>query len=882
MQRYRQSIDTIYRELHSSKHGLSSVDAKEKKQTYGENTLKTKGQTQGALYIFFLQWKSPLIILLVFAGVVSGSLGEYIDSAVILITAFLNVCIGFFQEYKANKALKNLKKLVSYKAVVLRDGKRTIIESQDIVPGDILFLEAGNHIQADGRIIKAKELFIKESVLTGEAEDQKKEVTSIDKEVAIGDRTNMVYRGTIVTNGVGMIIVTATGKDTEIGHIASLVSETKEEPTPLQMQLKKLARNITIVVVFIAIGIVLISVLLQNNEEGLLLAFETAVAVAVAAIPEGLVISLTVILAIGMQFILKRNALVRKLVAAETLGSVSVICTDKTGTLTKGSMQVVEITTITQTYKENEFKGVQDNAALYTALKIGLLCNNAVLEKDGKGIGDTTEVALLQAVEEAALEKEQIEWKEKRIDEIPFDSKRKYMATLHKTEKGEAIYVKGALEKLIPHITYIKGATKKRITKKQIQHIIDQEKEYAQKGLRLLALAYKEDKHGWGNIQEEHIEGLTFAGLVVIKDPLRKDVKETLKVAKKAGIRVMMITGDHAKTAKAIGEELGLITRDGQVLEGVDIENMSDDELKQSITTINIFARVDPKHKLRIVRALQAHDHVVAMTGDGVNDAPAIKAADIGIAVGSGTDVAKSTADMVILDDKFPTIVAAVEEGRGIYENIKKVVTYLLAGSFSEVVLVVGSIVAGLPVAALPAQILWVNIIEDAFPTMALAFEKKEKGLMNEPPRKRNAPIMGKEVRTMIIMKSIIGNIILFAIFVYFYKTTGDIHLTRTIVFVGFAIDALFFIFSVRSLRHMIWQIPMNNFYLIGAVVFGWVMLLLAVYWPPLQILLRTVPLAWYHWVVMIMFGITDIILIEGIKWAFLVRRQKKYNYARK
>ena len=307
MQRYRQSIDTIYRELHSSKHGLSSVDAKEKKQTYGENTLKTKGQTQGALYIFFLQWKSPLIILLVFAGVVSGSLGEYIDSAVILITAFLNVCIGFFQEYKANKALKNLKKLVSYKAVVLRDGKRTIIESQDIVPGDILFLEAGNHIQADGRIIKAKELFIKESVLTGEAEDQKKEVTSIDKEVAIGDRTNMVYRGTIVTNGVGMIIVTATGKDTEIGHIASLVSETKEEPTPLQMQLKKLARNITIVVVFIAIGIVLISVLLQNNEEGLLLAFETAVAVAVAAIPEGLVISLTVILAIGMQFILKRK-----------------------------------------------------------------------------------------------------------------------------------------------------------------------------------------------------------------------------------------------------------------------------------------------------------------------------------------------------------------------------------------------------------------------------------------------------------------------------------------------------------------------------------------------------------------------------------------------
>ncbi len=417
------------------------------------------------------------------------------------------------------------------------------------------------------------------------------------------------------------------------------------------------------------------------------------------------------------------------------------------------------------------------------------------------------------------------------------------------------------------------------MTKAQAAAFHDTASMLAAKGYRTLALAYKSMKETHHTIVKDDVTGLVFVGIVAIADPVRADVKETLVIAKRAGIRVIMITGDHASTAKAIGSELGLLEGHEHVCEGQDLDTYSDHDLLDALEQTNVFARVAPEHKIRIVRTLQKQGEIVSMTGDGVNDAPAIKGADIGVAVGSGTDVAKQTADMVLLDDSFTTIVAAVEEGRGIYQNIKKVVLYLLSGSFAEVVMITGSILAGFPVAALPAQILWVNIIEDAFPTMALAFDKGDRKNMKDPPRKKSEPLIDSEMKTMIIIKTIVANVLLFGIFVYFYTTTQDIVLTRTIVFVGFAIDALFYIFSIRSLRHMVWQMnPFKNMYLIGAVAFGWVMLILAVYWGPLQVLLRTVPLNSFHWVIMICFGVTNLALIEIIKGIFIVKMQHKKN----
>ena len=449
------------------------------------------------------------------------------------------------------------------------------------------------------------------------------------------------------------------------------------------------------------------------------------------------------------------------------------------------------------------------------------------------------------------------------------------MATLHKKPNTFFCAIKGAPEVVLDMCTfYIENGKEKKLDIKQKKLFEKQIEDGAKKGYRTLGLAYKNQKES--SIQGTEIQEAVFAGFVFISDPIRSEVEQTIKVAKRAGIHVVMITGDHANTAEAIGNRLGLSGKNKLICTGSDIDILSDDELAEKVKHVTVFARVEPIHKIRIVRAFQANDEVVAMTGDGINDAPAIKGADIGIALGSGTDVAKETSDMVLLDDSFTTIVLSVEEGRRIYQNIKKVVLYLLSGSFAEVVMITGSIVAGFPVAALPAQILWVNIIEDSFPNMALAFDKGDKENMQDPPRKKHEPLIDSEMKTMIILKSIFANVALFAIFVYFWKTTGDIKLTRTIVFVGFGIDALFYIFSIRSLRHMIWQYnPFSNLYLVGAVLLGWILLVSAIYVPILQVLLRTVPLEPYHWFVMIGFGLFNVVLIESIKFLFIIKYKK-------
>jgi len=882
------SISQILENLNTSKIGLSKEESSIRLKKDGANKLPKSKEKITRLGIFLQQFKSPLMLILIVAGFISGLFQEFIDMTVILISVFLNSIVGFFQEDKANKALDQLNKMIEYKALVVRDGKPKQISAEVIVVGDILLVDAGDKIQADARIINCKDLEIDESSLTGESEPQIKHNRKIGEKTILAERNNMVYRGTTVTNGRATVVVIAIGKNTELGKIASLVKDTVEDETPLQEQISKLAKLISIVVLVICVLIFLIGIFFNSNGETLFHIFETAIAVAVAAIPEGLMITLTIILAIGMQFILKRKALVRRLLAAETLGSVSVICTDKTGTITEGKMRLTHLVTSKEYLDFEEIKildaekmNKREDALLL--LRAGVLVNDGILENpeskqnEWKFLGDSTDIAFVHAGMLAGFEKNNLEKANPRIDEMPFDSRNKYMATLHSLSHESIYHIKGAPEWIFKNVKYFEEDGKaKKMTVKQLGIFKKQAKEMTSKGLRVLAVAYKRVDGKVKKIDKKELNNLVFIGLAGLSDPIRADVKETIEIARRAGIKTIMITGDNVSTAQAIASQVGIPSGDEHVFDGERLETITDDELRESIKNLYIYARVDPKHKIRIVRAWQANGEVVAMTGDGINDAPALKASDIGVALGSGTDVAKEISDMVLLDDNYGTIVSSVDEGRTIYQNIKKVVLYLISGSFAEAIMILGSMIAGLPLAALPAQILWVNLVEDLFPNIALAFDKGDKENMTDPPRRRGEKIIDKEMKIMIILKSTLANIALFTIFVYFYITTGNIELTRTIVFVGFGIDALFFIFAVRSLRHPVWQTnPFGNKYLIASVAFGWLMLLSAVYVPFLQTLLRTVPLNLNHWILMIGFGIFNLVLIEVVKWLFIHRKIK-------
>lgn len=855
----------------------------------GRNELPRSGGQISRLKILLDQFTSPLIIILIIAGAISGLLGEVIDMTVIFITVAMNTIVGFVQEDKANEALKKLRAMVAYEAVVLRDGKKKQIPSEEVVVGDILFLQAGDKIQADGRIIDLSDFEVNESSLTGESEPSLKSTDVIKDKSGVGDQFNMAFRSTIVENGRATVLVTATGSNTEIGKIANLVKETKEDKTPLQIQLGKMSKMIAIIVVSISVGIFIFGSFFSSKsaEANLLEMFEVSVAIAVAAIPEGIVITLTVILAIGMRHIFKRRSLVRRLVAAETLGSVSVICTDKTGTITEGRMQATHILTSEDDLDFDEIRTLHVDKdprhvdALF-ALRVGILCNDGVIENaDGpeqtwKVIGDTTDTAFLTIGAKVGLQKEHLDSAVKRTAEIQFSSKKKYMATVHRVDHNSVMYVKGAPEVIFERVTnYDEKGRSKKLTSKQCEWFQAQLKSLTSRGLRVLAVAYKNDGVDANKIDENDVQNLTLIGLVGLSDPVRPDVKETIQLAHKAGIKTVMITGDHVQTARSIAKEIGLAHDKEMIFDGEKLERMSDEELQAAVGSVSIFARVDPIHKIRIVRAFQANEEVVAMTGDGVNDAPALKAADIGVALGSGTAVAKETADMVLLDDSYSTIVGAVEEGRGIYQNIKKVVLYLLSGSFAEVVLIGGSLLMGLPLAVLPVQILWVNIIEDAFPDMALAFDKGEKENMSEPPRKKHEPIIDREMKVMIAIITVVSNLILFGLFLYFLKVTGDIVRARTLMFVGLGVDSLIYIYAVRSMRRNVWHMnPFSNKYLNLALLFGWVMLISAVHIPIFQTLLRTVPIGLREWGIMLTFGIINLLLIEIVKGWFLVKNR--------
>ncbi|MBT5808178.1 HAD-IC family P-type ATPase [Candidatus Uhrbacteria bacterium] len=866
------TIEEAQKKLSVAAGGLSAKRVAKLTKKHGLNRLPTK-KSDPWWRLLLSQFLSPLIAILIVAAIISGILHEWVDFGVITVAVVLNTIIGFAQEFKANKALEHLKSLVQPRAMVVRGGKEIEIGAEELVPGDILLLHTGDRIGADARIIESVDLQVNESALTGESMPIDKMTEVLGKGVTMAERLNMVYAGTSVVAGRGRAIVVATGLKSELGVIARLVEETDETDTPLQKQLSQLARWIAVGVVVIVALIYLIGVF---RGQSLVHMFEISVALAVAAIPEGLMVSVTIILAIGMQRILKRKALVRRLVGAETLGSVSIICTDKTGTITEGEMSVVDVVTLSDRTSLKEVTKKDDVA--WKILTISALCNDAsAVREKGKLVtkGSPTERALLLAAIDRGFDLEKLIKTHERTDEIPFSSTSKFMVTQNKWGASQAQFAKGAPAKILAFCSHYEQSGKRtKLTDISRKKIEDQVDGLTSEGLRLIAFGTKEKVKGL--LDDEHLEGFTFLGFVGLRDPLRANARQQITAAKRAGVRTVIITGDHPQTARAIGTEAGLVTGPESVVTGAELDTWTDDELQKRAGRVSIYARVEPRHKIRIVRAWQARGDVVAMAGDGVNDAPAIKAADIGIAVGSGTEVAKQASDLVILNNDLGTITSAIAEGRVIFDNIRKVTVYLMADSFTEIILIGGSIMMGLPIPLLPAQILWINLVADTFPNIGLTLEPPEKDVMKIPPRPRDEPVLNREMLMLIFIIGIITDLVLFVLYIWLIGEIDSIETIRSIMFAAVGIDSLIYIFAVKSFRRSIFRInPFSNLYLVGGVLIGFSLMLLALIHPFFQSIFQISPLRLSDWGLLLIIAVIKLVAIEAAKEIFIIRKSK-------
>jgi len=833
--------------------GLDEKEVEIRQREFGKNKLPEE-KPLSSLRIFLEQFRSPLIYILVIAGIITLILKDYTDAIVIFGAVFLNTTVGFIQENKASQTLRALKKVVRHEAEVKREGNLKIIDSTELVPGDIIILNPGDKVPADGRIVDSHDLKINEMALTGEWIAAKKKPEVLPRETPLADRDNMVYMGTIVEDGKGKAIVTETRIQTEIGKVAALIRETPEEKTPYQKKVIHLSKLIGILIVFVSF---LIFVLGITTGRELFEMFLTAVAVAVAAIPEGLPVAITVILALGMQRILKKQGLVRKMIATETLGSTSVIATDKTATLTEGKMKVDEV--------------IGDR---FLALKAAVLTSEAFIEnpQDPKEKwrirGRPTDRALLEAGIEIGIDRKR-EFEKKKIAELLFNPINKFAAALYEENNEKVLYVCGAPEKILGLCT---------LTEEEKVRLEKQLDSLAEKGLRIVASASRKIRNWKLEIRnlQDFCKNLVFAGFITLKDPIRPEAKEAIKICRQAGMRPIIVTGDHKLTAKAVATELGFKIGEENILEGQGLDKLSDKDFEKILPEVQIYARVEPRHKMRIIEAWQERGEVVAMTGDGINDAPALKQADIGVALGSGTEVAKETSDLILLNDSFSIIVAAVEEGRAIVDNIRKVITYLFCSAFTEVLLVGTSIFAGWPLPILAAQILWINLIEDGPLSLALAFEKKEKDLMQQKPGGHDISLLTREMKALIFVIGIITDLLLIGLFFWLFKFSGyEISHIRSVIFAGLAIDSIFYIFSCKSLRKNIWQIDLfSNRFLILSWIFAILVLVAGLYLPVLQTLLRTEPLNLFDWQLILGLGFLNIFLIEATKWYFIAKKE--------
>jgi len=857
------SVEQSLKELKTSEKGLNAHEAEQRLHDYGFNELKGK-EGLHPLRIFFQQFSSPLVWILLVALIFSIVLNEVIDATVIGIIVVANAILGFIQEYKAEKSIEALKKMASPKARVLRDGKEIKIESRLLVPGDIIFLETGDKIPADARLIEAHNLHLEEASLTGESSSVPKKIEILD-EVPLADRKNMVFSSTIVSNGRARAVVVHTGMTSEIGKIAKMISDSHEQLTPLQKKLRELGKYLTIAVVIVAIIVFGAGLLTGGSATEM---FLVAIALAVAAIPEGLPAVITISLSIGVQRMIKKNALVRKLASVETLGSVDVICTDKTGTLTHNQMTVQKIWTNDKVYDvtgagydpKGNFKlgkKLANPSEFEQILKIGLLCNDAHFSGSNGNrelFGDPTEAALIVSSEKAGL---QLKDYGKRVDEISFSSERKMMTAIHEDNTS---YTKGAADIIIERCDKIlMNGQVQRLDRNLKKKVLEQNESFAKDALRVLGFAYKEK-----SIITNAEENMIFVGLQAMIDPPREEVKESIKECHSAGIRVIMITGDHLTTAKAIAAKLGIL---GEAVTGEQLDKMKD--LDKKILRIGIFARVNPEHKLLIVQALKDKGHVVAMTGDGVNDAPALKKADIGISMGlAGTDVAKEASDMILTDDNFTSIVSAVEEGRGIFDNIRKFVNYLLSSNLGEIAVILLATLFGLPLPLTAIQILWVNLVTDGLPATALGLDPYAKGIMNRPPRPARESILSKELSSDIIIYGLlmgVGCLVLF----WLYLGSGLLK-AQTMAFTALVIFEMLRLQIIRSEYRVS---LFSNKYLIGAVVLSLGLQMLTIY-GPLAVWFKTKPLELFDWGMILIASVVLWIVYKAVY--ALVRKLEK------
>ncbi|MEM2974509.1 MAG: cation-translocating P-type ATPase [Candidatus Micrarchaeia archaeon] len=843
---YQVSVHEVMERLGTSEAGLSDKEAKQRLIKYGKNIIERKEKFL-ELKILINQFKSPLIFILIVAAVISFLLHEVLDAYAIVAILILNAALGFYQEYKAERAIALLKKLSLPKAVVVRSGRQVEIPSEELVPGDIMLLKEGDRISADIRIIESKEMLVDESILTGESLPVGKNNLAIHGTVSLADRKNMAYSGTSVVGGRCKGVVVATGMSTEFGRIAEMI-EVADTETPLHRKLAELGRNLGLAAIAICALIAVVGILKSLPFIYMLL---TAIALAVAVIPEGLPAVVTVCLALGTQRMLARNALVRKLHAIETLGSVTVICADKTGTITCNEMTVTEIWAggrkIKVTGRGYETEGmfledgkevdIQERKELSLLLDIAASCNNASLPS----IGDPTEIALLVAAAKAGIEKRE------RTDEIPFSSERKWMATIHKIGSTERTYAKGAVEKILSKCDRImlNGKTRK-ITDYDKKKILRENEKMSGNALRILAFAYSESKPKKGDV-----DNLIFIGMAGMIDPPRPEIKDAVSLCKKAGIRVIMITGDHKATALAVAKQIGLA---GNAVEGMELNSLSEEQMKSIINKVDIFARVDPSHKVKILEALRAQGEVVAMTGDGINDAPALKMADVGIAMGiKGTDVSREASDIVLRDDNFASIVAAVREGRATYDNIRKFVKYLVAANIGEVEVILVAVIMGAPI-LLPLQILWINIVTDGLPALALGVEPAE-NVMKRKPRSQKEDIMYGMWRTILISGMILAIVSAFCLALY-----SDASKARTMLFNTVVFFELFLVFSIKSdqIAARTWG---SNKWLLAAVALSAVLQLTVIHFVP-QIF-DTVPLSEAEWFAVLLMSATGLLALE-------------------
>ncbi|MDD4290163.1 MAG: HAD-IC family P-type ATPase [Patescibacteria group bacterium] len=865
------SINEIIKYFYSDlKNGLSMDRVKINQKKFGKNKLPQE-KPLSQLRIFLEQLKSPLIYILLLAGIVTLLLKEYTDSGVIFVAVFLNTFVGYIQESKSSKALRKLKNVLCIRSIVLRDGREKEILADELVPGDIVLLRPGDRVPADGRLIDVDNLKVNESTLTGEWLPASKDNKILEEGTSLADRDNMVYMGTIIEDGRAKFIITSSGTRTEIGKITSLVRETKEDVTPYQKKLANFSKIIGLIISLICFAIFIEGILVGGNFIEI---FVTAVAVAVASIPEGLPVAMTVILAIGMQKIFKKNGLVRKLSAAETLGSTSIIATDKTGTLTEAKMSVAGVYTYTEASPEDES----------LVVKIAILCSESFIEnpedkaENWKITGMSTEKSIILEGAKYDLIKNKLEELEPQIDQIPFSSKYKYSTTLRKSSSNNnenIIYMKGAPELILEKSKYLYSKNKKIEINKKLRDFLNKKYEkLTTDGYRVLGTAYKNIKSKHLN-PDESLHDLIFVGFIFLEDPVRKSAKQAIQKCYEAGMRAIIITGDHKLTAKSVANKLGLNVGDKNILEGRDLDKMSEEEFNSRFKDIDIYARVEPKHKLRIIKAWQAAGEVVAMTGDGINDAPALKQANIGVALGSGTEVAKEVSDIVLLTDDFSVIVSAVEEGRSIIDNIRKVITYLLSDSFTEIVLIGTSILFGLPLPVTAVQILWINLLEDGLPNIALAFEPKEKDLMKQKPQSKNSPLLTREMKIIIFVIGLLTDFILLGLFFWLWNNNHNIEYVRTIIFASLAVDSILYAFCCKSLRKNLWNINLfDNKFLVAAWFLSVLGLFLAIYLPFLNRLLGTIALSASMWIIIGGLGLINVLLIEIVKYYFIVRQK--------